>query len=500
MSSQFFEGAAGTGKTFNLIASLEGLVTAGHLEKHQKVLALTFMHGSRARLDAALFGLESLGKRFDCMTFDAFAGYIVNRWRDLLSAVRQRKDIATGHNDYEQVCSEAAELLQDGGVQRWVSLTHPIILVDEAQDLSPARLAMMRGLSLSSTLLAAADEYQHLDENHNGNEAVQWLSDNMRTTSLTQAMRTNDQGLLMVANALREGQSIKDLLQERGKKLKYYSVGEFKLVPVARVPLMSWNVSFALHMASGIGSTAVLALGIDNISQQVIERVQMREEKTKQASFGPYPNLRFQRKTERLVEECCTSLNLYEENMSIDDALLSCSAIEDQGVRKTVCDWIGRRKRIAGQSELSTDELKSAINNAFQNKKRFQRGNKIARQAMTIHQAKNREFDNVIVLWTFAFSDASDEYKRRLLYNAITRAKRRCTVIVMGADRINDAPFFNPVDDGAEKPYSGEYYEKISGVEYCKDCLARKIKSEIVLTQNKLYFYCNRCDAYKHYR
>ncbi|MEW8554011.1 MAG: ATP-dependent helicase [Candidatus Thiodiazotropha sp.] len=444
MSSQFFEGAAGTGKTYNLMASLEGLVMARHLDKHQKVLALTFMHGSRARLDGALSELGSLRNRFDCMTFDAFAGYIVSRWRDLLDDVRQRQSITTGHNEYEQVCFEAAELLKDEKVQRWVSLTHPIVLVDEAQDLSSARLAMMKSLASNSILLVAADEYQHLDENHDGNEVIHWLSGNINTTRLTQAKRTNDQGLLRVANALREGQSITDILQERGRKLKYYSLGEFKLVPAAKVPLMSWNVSFALHMASRMGSTAVLSLGLDNVSQQVMQRVQSRQEKTQQGSFGPYPNLQFEQKTEYLVEECCSSINLQEEDLSIESALERCSAIEDLNVRNNLCGWINRRRRISGQTELSKDELESAISNAFQNKRRYQRRTNITRQAMTIHQAKNREFDNVIVLWTYAFSDASDEFKRRLLYNAITRAKRRCTVVVIGVNRINEVPFSLP--------------------------------------------------------
>ena len=502
MSSQFFEGAAGTGKTYNLIASLEGLVTVGHLEKkHQKVLALTFMHGSRARLDGALSGLESLGKRFDCMTFDAFAGYIVNRWRDLLSAVRQREDIATGHNDYEQVCFEAAELLQYGGVQRWVSLTYPIILVDEAQDLSPARLAMMRGLSLSSTLLAAADEYQHLDENHSGNEAVQWLSGNMKTTPLTQSRRTNDQGLLQVAHSLRNGEAIVPLLTDGycGRK----ELGNFTLVTVPRWQLLAWQAGYALRSTGE--SHAILTLSAnDSNSNKAIDKLKKDAQnlnRKRGITFGPFPDIRQERKIETLVEECFSSLNLPDENLSTESASARCAVIEDINVRDSVCSWINRRKKVAGQTELSKNELESAIKNAFQNKRRYQRRTGRARQAMTIHQAKNREFDNVIVLWTFSLaSAASDEYKRRLLYNAITRAKRRCTVIIMGADRINEVPFSLSPDEEEEKSHSGEYYDMISGREFCKECLSRKIESEIALTQNGLYFYCNRCDAYKHYR
>jgi len=62
------------------------------------------------------------------------------------------------------------------------------------------------------------------------------------------------------------------------------------------------------------------------------------------------------------------------------------------------------------------------------------------RRALTVHQAKNREFDGVIVIWPYTVgSDA--EGKRRLLYNAVTRAKKWCYVIVQGEDNVTKAPF-----------------------------------------------------------
>ncbi len=35
----------------------------------------------------------------------------------------------------------------------------------------------------------------------------------------------------------------------------------------------------------------------------------------------------------------------------------------------------------------------------------------------------------------------TDDYKRRLLYNAIARAQHRCTVFVQTQDLLNTAPF-----------------------------------------------------------
>lgn len=52
----------------------------------------------------------------------------------------------------------------------------------------------------------------------------------------------------------------------------------------------------------------------------------------------------------------------------------------------------------------------------------------------------NREFDWVIVLWPYEVS-GNDERKRRLVYNAITRAKQEAFVVVQGEARVGQSPF-----------------------------------------------------------
>jgi superfamily I DNA/RNA helicase len=54
-----------------------------------------------------------------------------------------------------------------------------------------------------------------------------------------------------------------------------------------------------------------------------------------------------------------------------------------------------------------------------------------ARIVTTVHGAKNREFDNVFILWTYKLPP-DPEQQRRLLYNAITRSKEKCVVLVLG--------------------------------------------------------------------
>lgn len=54
MTFDFFEGAAGTGKTHNLVGRAGEIIHDGALGDGHKLLALTFMNGARRRLDARL--------------------------------------------------------------------------------------------------------------------------------------------------------------------------------------------------------------------------------------------------------------------------------------------------------------------------------------------------------------------------------------------------------------------------------------------------------------
>lgn len=443
MTSQFFEGPAGTGKTWNLMRSLEGLVMSQPLEKHQKVLAVTFMHGSRSRLHGALSELPQLRRRFDCMTFDALAGHIVNRWRDLLDWTVADTAIPETDNEYDKTCYEAALLLGNEIVQNWVKGTYPIALVDEAQDLSSARLGMMQGLARACVLLAAADEYQHLEDSHGNNEAINWLSRNVTATRLTQPRRTSDQGLIQVAHSLRNSEGIIPLLDSNGNGRR--SLGSFSLVTVPTWQLMAWHIGQSLFSVQW-GTHAILTLSAgDTNANNAINKVKTEAQNLNRArgtTFGPFSDIYQERKVEMEAQECLASMGTLEDTITIDQALIHSSAIEDHHVRDALQRWCRKRKRVLGHDICERDDFNAAIHEAFHNKKLYVRGADKRRQSMRIHQAKNREFDNVVVLWTYSLAgDASDEYKRRLLYNAITRAKRSCTVIVMGANRINSAPF-----------------------------------------------------------
>src|SRR5690606_25203190 len=86
----------------------------------------------------------------------------------------------------------------------------------------------------------------------------------------------------------------------------------------------------------------------------------------------------------------------------------------------------------------------------------YKRENKAKLTFTTIHGAKNREFDNVIVLWPYnAPSDLMQ--KRKLLYNAVTRAKRNVVVIVQHkSDKLLDLANDNLFELIIDKPNSDE--------------------------------------------
>jgi len=124
----------------------------------------------------------------------------------------------------------------------------------------------------------------------------------------------------------------------------------------------------------------------------------------------------------------------YDEVCTLLEKHLAMSAV------KSVDRRVRRLHRVTGQTGFEKAQLVSFISDAVRANTRlgFNKSAKI--KAMSIHAAKNREFERVIVLWPQS-ATGSDEHKRRLLYNAMTRAKSHCTVIVLGQERLNSAPF-----------------------------------------------------------
>jgi hypothetical protein len=56
------------------------------------------------------------------------------------------------------------------------------------------------------------------------------------------------------------------------------------------------------------------------------------------------------------------------------------------------------------------------------------------------HDSRRIAGEGVFVLWPYQIGGDA-EHKRRLLYNALTRAERWCTIVAQNADLLQAAPF-----------------------------------------------------------
>jgi len=292
MTLDFFEGAAGTGKTHNLVGRAGELVQDGILGEQCRVLALTFMNGSRRRLQARLGQDVLFRRRFECQTFDVFSRSLVARRRSLLSSNEAALQQSTTLTEFDGPCFLAATLLENPAVQRWVAASFPLVLVDEAQDLDEHRMRVLQGLSASCYTVAAADAFQCLTDGRDTDGVMRWLEGAGQTHRLTEPMRTAQKGLLAAARAVREQRDITDeLTQSQHAKNPTWSGQGFRLVqtPAKNAGLVAWTV--ANEMSRCTGQTAILTPDAQNaMLRTALDTVRSRTWNRKYGgTFGPFP-------------------------------------------------------------------------------------------------------------------------------------------------------------------------------------------------------------------
>ncbi|WP_116886960.1 ATP-binding domain-containing protein [Pseudomonas syringae] len=421
MTIRSFSGAAGCGKTYQLMATLSAILEMQPLHEGQKVLALTFMHGSRRRLDDRLAGINRLNRRYDCTTLDSFAWRIVCRWRALLTCLGEALPPVGA---YERVCELASALTAREEVVRWVAATFPVVVVDEAQDLTPSRLAIIQSLAPHVELLVASDEFQCLVEELRPNPACEWLAASGNEMVLSQPHRTNDQHLLAAARAVRSGHAP-------------VSGGNFKVVATPNAGMAGTWISNAIGWNRSGNRVAIITPTMGTFANQVRQWVESR---TTNRQNGPH-----------LVKleqpEAVRSAALINALSLPDHAdLLEAQALIAEQPRSIRLDFIrmlDKKRRTKGQIVFSREEMESVILKIFASHRRFAGNDGPGVRFLTVHGAKNREFDLVLVLWPAAIS-GNEIQKRRLLYNAITRAKSQCLVCVQSAQAMVLPPFTYP--------------------------------------------------------
>lgn len=418
MNIHFFSGGAGCGKTHRLMATLGELLVATPLEDGQQVLALTFMHGSRRRLDERLLSIRALARKYECVVLDSFALKIVRRWRSLLSSLeiaQPRED------DFDAVCEAAATILAYDFVAKWVAATYPVIILDEAQDLNLTRLRIIQNLTPYVRLLVAADEFQCLNTELRPNPTVQWLDEVCQGVELVEPKRTNVAQLLNAASAVRQG---------RGPATD----GAFKVFATANAGLAGSYIANAIAWSGG----RRVALITPTANKFAVDVVNWVSAKTNKKGNGPY-QIRWERSDDKAADDYIGQTKL-NELVKVADVLEVVAAGGDARVLKDVRSWLEKQRRAKGRVEFLRQEVLDVIQQSFSNRKHGRMVDHSSHVAMTVHGAKNREFEQVVVLWPAA-TGGNAEQKRRLLYNAITRAKRQCMVLVQAAENLKLPPF-----------------------------------------------------------
>ena len=423
MSVYLIEGPAGTGKTTRLFQELGRVLDECPLAEHERVLALTKMHGSRRRMDGQLRAASGLRGRYRCSTADSLAWSIVRRWRTL-ARKKSLEDLA--EDDYEQVCSLAGDLLADKTVSSWVIRAFPVVAVDEFQDCKGGQLAMISSLSNWAACILAADDFQDLESTET-NAAVAWARTNGENESLSVIRRTSASGLLKASRALREGQDIPG------------NGGGFAVLGARNENVGASFVSKNLTWWRDCADIAILTPVRPSRSQFVRHLLaRVREKPIGTPAVGPY-RVPWEDSQEEECYKFIAGLGLPDDpHAEVRSDEFSFGDVG--GPRRGLRYWIERQKRVAGRTTFTADEIRRVAHRIHHRSRAYRRVPDRGIRAMTIHQAKNREFHSVIVLWPYEVAGAI-ERQRRLLYNAITRAKNQVLVVVQNPSRMQRQPF-----------------------------------------------------------
>ena len=427
MSLRLFEGPAGSGKTTHLFEALAAILEARPLGDNERVLALTKMHGSRRRMHSRLTALPGLRGRFECTTLDSFAWRVLRRWRSL---ARARGNAGEVEHAYDEVCRSVGALLSEADMGRWTTRGFPVVVIDEMQDSKDGQLAIVRALSESATCLAAADSYQDLDASSE-NAAVSWAQGSGEIVSLTHNYRTSAAGLLTAAGALRDGRD----MPLKGAGFNVLSAHN----PNVGASFVVKNLTWWMNCDDIVVISPVRAENARFVGR-LIHRVE--EKPIGNPPRGPYRipwEVSQENESERFISGLALPIDTSTELSASELCLPS-----ESGPARALRAWFDQQRRVAGRTTFTGTEICQQVRWIHQRSRAHRRLRDRGIRAMTIHQAKNREFDSVVVLWPYNVAGSADR-KRRLLYNAITRAKRQAVVIVQDPNRLKQPPF---VPDG----------------------------------------------------
>jgi hypothetical protein len=415
-----FTGAAGTGKTHRLMLEVDAWLSSQQLGDDQHVLALTRMHGSRRRL-AERLSSSTARQRFLCMTLDRFAWLVASRWRALVESLG---GVRNDDLDYDATAMAAAAVLRCRAARVWMRARYPLIIVDELQDCRGGQLEMVKALAEGGELFVAADEFQDLSADES-NPAVEWLNYLEGVEELSEVRRTTKPGLLDGASALRAGKPL-----TKGSGLS---------IAVAKSAAMAAKiVACEIHFAHMNELVVISPTGPDRsrFVGDVLQRLGAKPFDYEGKHIGPY-RVAWQGPLDSRLKSLLSELML-PTDVSSPVNLAELPSVDSEDGR-AIGEWANRRMRL-GEPTSSAGEIRKACQRCIQQSRSWARSPR-GLWGTTAHGAKNREFEQVVILWPY--ESQSEEKGARLLYNAITRAKQRALIVVQDPkdERLKEPPF-----------------------------------------------------------
>lgn len=424
-------GEAGAGKTRMLMRKAAEIGSEIIRTPHQRALAIAVMHGARRRLKSTLDEFCP-GLPATVATIHSVALGVVNRWRRSLNIMLPVTVCETAcglaernmrtHATFDEVMQLACTVIESRAAQRVLGETYPLVIVDEFQDCAAETLRFVSALGAASTLLLAADHFQRLEGDERSCPAIEWaqstkLTGEVMCEDLTGCRRTKNDAIIRAARALR------DNVRAIAPTVPVYFAPNFG--PAAFRIVERFLPKHNSRISSG--SSAIIALSLaDPLLTNLIRS--FRDQLAKRN-----PNLKVQWILPRTEQE---ELQQLLADLGVDSTIRPDSrwnptraAETKQAARvaRSVVEFAKLRGIVPITQELAIEFARSSVHNG-----RVFGRNSTRYEVLTAHGAKNREFDHVFVFWAFKGEKWSPDLRRRLLYNAITRAKLDCTVLVLG--------------------------------------------------------------------
>lgn len=419
----YFEGPAGSGKTYNLLMTARQRLQTHPLLEGQRLLALSFMHGARRRLHEALVAAErDPAHRCWCATIDSFARRVAQRWRALIN--EQSYDGGPMDDRFAYTLKTAALACSFVNVRAWIGWSFPIIVIDEFQVCSSLHLEFLGAIEPATYLLAGVDAFQHLAEGED-NASVEFLQRRGTGTTLTRNRRTSQPGLLETANLARQGRPVARPSNEKQKGIYIQPTRRHYQAAVAAARNLSWYGGNHNVILSPIRRQKA------PFFEKTVERLRTVPLTIRKGhpKVGPFK-----------VYWADTNAALLEKELELaglgrsqaDDDLLTRTDLQQNlkhPCQRELARWFHRRERLTGETAAPIREAREALERRLTAPRSHAPGRTRGIEAMTIHQAKNREFDSVILLWPVQVGGGIN-LQRRLLYNAITRARQHACILI----------------------------------------------------------------------